>query len=162
MSGSAARRVGGVDERRRQATLLHPFVNGVRAFGSAWLSSLPRRSPVARGGQACGSRRCCTGSVVSLPTLPWRQRKNRGGREKEEREGRRVNRNLTQNDSNFCIETRKTVNIIVVGNSKIYNFVLGKISFELWFKNYFEFPKTVIRMTYHFMCKILFSPLDSN
>ena len=105
MSGSAARRVGGVDEQRRQATLLHPIVNGVRAFGSAWLSSLPRRSPMARGGQACGSRRCRTSSGASLPTLPWRQRKNRGGREKEEREGRRVNRSLTQNKSNFCIET---------------------------------------------------------
>ena len=125
MSGSAARRVGGVDERRRQATLLHPFVNGVRAFGIAWLSSLPRRFPVACGGQARGSRRRCTGSVASLPTLSWRQRKTRGGREKEEREGRRVNRSLTQNDSNFCIETPKTVNIKVVGNSKIYNFRVG-------------------------------------
>ena len=48
--------------------------------------------------------------------------KNRGGREKEEREGGRVNRSLTQIDSNFCIETLKTVNIKVVGNSKIYNF----------------------------------------
>ena len=126
MSGSTARRVGGVDERRRQATLLHPFVNGVRVFGSAWSSSLPRHSPAARGGQACGSRRRHTGSRASLPTLPWRQRKNRGGREKEEREGRRVNLSLTQIDSNFCIETRKTVNIKVVGNSKIYNFCVGQ------------------------------------
>ena len=126
MSGSAARRVGGVDERRRQATLLHPFVNGVRVFDNAWLLSLPCRSPVAHGGLACGSRRHRTGSGASLPTLPWGQRRNRGGREKEEREVRRVNRSLTQNDSNFCIETRKTVNIKVVGNSKIYNFCVGQ------------------------------------
>jgi hypothetical protein len=38
----------------------------------------------------------------------------------------RVNRGLTQLDSNFCIETQKTVNIKVVGNSKIYNFRVGK------------------------------------
>jgi hypothetical protein len=81
---------------------------------------------MARRGQACGSRRRRTGSGASLPTLLRRQRKNRGGREKEEREGRRVNRSLTQNDSNFCIETRKTVNIKVVGNSKIYNFRVGQ------------------------------------
>ena len=43
MSGSAARRVGGVDERRRQATLLQPFVNGVRELGYARLSSSVRR-----------------------------------------------------------------------------------------------------------------------
>ena len=45
-------------------------------------------------------------------------------REKEEGE-RRVNRGLTQLDLNFCVETRKTVNIKVVGNSRIYNFRVG-------------------------------------
>ena len=38
---------------------------------------------------------------------------------------RRVNRGLTQLDLNFCVETRKTVNIKVVGNSRIYNFRVG-------------------------------------
>ena len=51
-------------------------------------------------------------------------RENRAGRE-EERE-RRVNRSLTQNDSNFCIETRKMVNIKVVRNSKSYNLRVGQ------------------------------------
>ena len=97
-----------------------------------------RSSAPARGQwRACGSS-AASGCRHVLVVLLWRvvarraaavgvaiaaaaraavaPEKNRGGREKEEREGRRVNRSLTQNDSNFCIETRKTVNIKVVGN----------------------------------------------
>ena len=44
-----------------------------RASVGAWLS----------GGAAAGGR---SSSGASLSTLPWRQRKNRGGREKEDRE----------------------------------------------------------------------------
>jgi len=56
--------------------------------------------------------------------------KNRGGRarRKKERERRErgVNRTLTHFYPNFCIETRKTVNIEVGGNLKIYNFCVGQ------------------------------------
>ena len=117
----------GIDERR-QDTLLRSGSGStacVRALGSVCLSSRPRRSPVVRGGQACGSRRWLgqRGFAAAHPAMA--PKKNRGGREKEEREGGRVNRSLTQIDSNFCIETRKMVNIKVVGNSKIYNFRVG-------------------------------------
>jgi hypothetical protein len=77
---------------------------------------------VAHGGLACGSRQWLgqRGFAAAHPAMA--PEKNRGGREKEEREGGRVNRSLTQIDSNFCIETRKMVNTKVVGNSIIYKF----------------------------------------
>ena len=59
MIRSAARRRGDVDARW-QDTLLRSSSGStarVRELGSIWLSSRPRRSPVACGGQACGSRR---------------------------------------------------------------------------------------------------------
>ena len=62
---------------------LRPWVNGVRALGSVCLSSHPRRSPVARGGQACGSRRRRSSGAV-----PWRQSK----KQRREREGRKRER----------------------------------------------------------------------
>ena len=74
MIRSAARRRGDVDARW-QDTLLRSSSGStacVRELGSVWLLSRPRRSPVACGGQACGSRRRRTGSVASLPTLSWR------------------------------------------------------------------------------------------
>ena len=69
------------------------------------------------------ARRAAAGGVTTAAAAraAVAPEKNRGGREKEEREGRRVNRSLTQIDSKFCIETQKTVNIKVVGNSNSYN-----------------------------------------
>jgi hypothetical protein len=61
---------------------------------------------------------------AALPVMAVKQRREREGRKRER--GERVNRGLTQLDLNFCVETRKTVNIKVVGNSKIYNFCVGR------------------------------------
>ena len=81
MSGSAARRVGGVDERRRQATLLQPFVNGVRELGCARLSSSVCRGVAVGVQQASvrhqqalgdgGSSSLPAQAQVALPCLPW-------------------------------------------------------------------------------------------
>ena len=78
---------------------LRPWVNGVRALSSVCLSSRPRHSPVARGGQACGSRRWRSdgagpagGSELLFPTLECRGRKKR---EKEKRKREPVNVGLT-------------------------------------------------------------------
>ena len=56
MSGSTARRAGGIDERRRQATLIHAFVNGVRELGCARLSSSIRRGAAAKRAASAGAR----------------------------------------------------------------------------------------------------------
>ena len=58
MSASAARRVGGVDERRRQATLLHPFVNGVRA--GARLRAVVVERPSGRGRRGTAAKRAAS------------------------------------------------------------------------------------------------------
>ena len=86
MIRSAARRRGDVDARW-QDTLLRSSSGStvcVRELGSIWLSSRPRRSPVACGGQACGSRQrrhsgCRSGSGGAREE----QRREREGREKE-------------------------------------------------------------------------------
>ena len=97
MSGAQRARVGGVDERRRQATLLHPFVNGVRELGCARLSSSVRRGvavgeqqPSVRHQQALGdggsSSLPAPGSGgAALPAMAVKQRE-REGRKREMRE----------------------------------------------------------------------------
>jgi len=55
------------------------------------------------------------GAALSAMAVKQRERE---GRER----GERVNRGLTQLDSNFCIETRKSLNMKVVKISKSYNF----------------------------------------
>ena len=130
MIRSAARRRGDVDARW-QDTLLRSSSGStvcVRELGSIWLSSRPRRSPVACGTQVCGSRRrrhsgCRSGCGGAREEQ--RRESEEEEREREERE-KGVNLTLTHFYPNFCIETRKTVNIEVRGNLKIYNFRVGR------------------------------------
>ena len=75
---------------------------------------------VAAGGIA-------TAAAARAAVAPEKNRGGRARRKKErERRERGVNRTLTHFYPNFCIETRKTVNIEVGGNLKIYNFRVGR------------------------------------
>ena len=76
--------------------------------------------------------------MTGLPMGHW------GGERKREREKKIWGWFQNEIFTKFRMVTRKTVNTKVVRNLKVYNFMLGKFLFELWFKRYFKFPKTEI------------------
>ena len=83
---------------------------------------------MAGSGRSNGTGRGRASDVAALLLGSAVQNREGRARRKKEREEREkgVNRTLTHFYPNFCIETRKTVNIEVGGNLKIYNFRVGR------------------------------------
>ena len=102
---SAASGDGGVDERRRQATLLHPFVNGVRELGCARLSSSVRRGMAVRAQQATVRHQQTLGdggsSSLAALGLRWRCSVCHGSETEGERRKKERERDLTEENSKF-------------------------------------------------------------